>query len=161
MDQFWTKDMHSDASVGNYFFGTGGKPNPPDPWLDIEIGGGMAAAYNHRVHMDPEDMPAAHNIFLASGVNGLGYYMYHGGNNPHSIFGDGPEQGLQESSFQPAGAQNPMPSLSYDFFAPLGEFGQPRRHYHQMRRLHLFVQDIGSSLAATQLVVPKELPPNL
>ena len=28
----------------------------------------------------------------------------------------------------------------YDFFAPLGEFGQPRQHYHQMRRLHLLLQ---------------------
>ena len=33
-----------------------------------------------------------------------------------------------------------MPSESYDFFAPLGEFGQPRRHYHQMRRLHNMVK---------------------
>lgn len=63
--------------------------------------------------------------------------------------GDAPNTTLQESSFQPAGAQNPMPSISYDFFAPLGEFGQPRPHYHMMRRLHLMVEEWGSTLAST------------
>ena len=68
--------------------------------------------------------------------------MYHGGNNPASVTRDfSPETTLQESSFMPAGAQNPMNSMSYDFYAPLGEFGQPRLHYHQMRRLHLLQSD--------------------
>ena len=43
------------------------------PWLDVEIGGGMAAAYNHRVHMDSEDMPAMHLVDVANGVNALGF----------------------------------------------------------------------------------------
>merc|ERR1719408_243545 len=118
----------------------------------------MASAYNHRPYMQPEDMPASHMVFLANGVNGLGYYMYHGGNNPHSAFGDDPEAGLQESSFQPAGAQNPMPSLSYDFFAPLGEFGQPRRHYHLMRRMHLFLNNFGHLLAPMATTQPQAGP---
>ena len=29
------------------------------PWLDVEIGGGMAAAYNHRVHLNSSDMYAS------------------------------------------------------------------------------------------------------
>eukprot|EP01051_Picozoa_sp_SAG22_P018004 SAG22_NODE_2916_length_2107_cov_1.378984_2_plen_336_part_00 len=52
------------------------------------------------------------------------------------------------------GAQNPMPSESYDFFAPLGEFGQPRRHYHQMRRLHNMVKGWGALLAETTQTLP-------
>jgi hypothetical protein len=43
------------------------------PWLDVEIGGGMATAYNHRVHMDDADMPAMHMVFAATGVNSMGY----------------------------------------------------------------------------------------
>ncbi len=89
-------------------------------------------------------MPSMHLCDVANGFAMLGYYMYHGGNNPHSLLWnhdrDRPNTTLQESSFQPAGAANPMPSESYDFFAPLGEFGQPRQHYHQMRRLHLLIQ---------------------
>lgn len=71
---------------------------------------------------------------------------------------DAPETTLQESSFQPAGAANPMPSISYDFFAPLGEFGQMRDHYHEMRRLHLFVESWGSVLASTVPVPPAPIP---
>ena len=53
----------------------------------------------------------------------------------------------------PAGAQNPMPSESYDFFAPLGEFGQPRRHYHQMRRLHNMIKVGGRAFAIVVIIV--------
>lgn len=46
------------------------------PWLDIEIGGGMAASYNHRIHLESDDMPAMHLCDVGGGVNALGYYMY-------------------------------------------------------------------------------------
>jgi hypothetical protein len=98
-------------------------------------------------------------VFAANGVNCLGYYMYHGGNNPHSVSGDdSPETTSQESSFQPAGSANPMNSESYDFFAPLGEFGQPRPHYHMMRRFHLFLRDFGADFART-VYAPAEVQP--
>ena len=164
-DLFWTNDMHPDASAGGYLFSRSpqGRDVPPGfPWLDVEIGGGMAAAYNHRVHMMSADMPAMHLVDLGSGVNQLGYYMYHGGNNPHSTVHakdrDAPNSTLQESSFQPAGAANPMPSESYDFFAPLGEFGQPRPHYHMMRRLHLLLDGWGAQVAASVPSAPEIIP---
>ena len=182
-DNFWNNAMAENPSSGSYLFGKGPSvsarhatdggaqlgatdrsgglgwtvPNGY-PWLDVEIGGGMAVAYNHRPLMAPDDMPAMHMVFAAEGVNGLGYYMYHGGNNPHSAFGDAPEQGMQESSFEPAGAHNPMPSQSYDFFGPLGEFGQPRRHFHAMRRLHLYLRDFGAQLAAMGAYTPRVVP---
>ena len=90
------------------------------PTLGVEDGGGMASDYTHRVNMFSKDMPSFHAIMVANGVAGLGYYMYHGGNNPAPL-GSGsvdPARTLQESSFQPLGARNGMPSASYDFFAP-------------------------------------------
>lgn len=78
-DLFWTNSMGPGASPQSYAFALepGGRVVPAGyPWLDVEIGGGMAAAYNHRVHMDPSDMPAMHLVDVGSGVNGLGYYMY-------------------------------------------------------------------------------------
>ena len=45
------------------------------PKLGVEIGGGMAAAYNHRVHMFSEDMPSMHMVLLANNFNMLGFYM--------------------------------------------------------------------------------------
>ena len=97
-----------------------------------------------RSHKRPLHLAGCLGSFAhATGVVPLFLDVDHGGNNPHSLAGESdpeaPEHTLQESSFQPAGAQNPMPSFSYDFYAPLGEFGQPRAHFHQMRRLHLML----------------------
>ncbi len=142
-DAFFVQDwMKPGVNPSLYQFESKKKPLPGYPWLDIEIGGGMASSYNHRVHMSPSDMPSLHLVDLGKGVNQLGYYMYHGGNNPLSTkfplkVRNDPRNTLQESSFQPAGPRNSMPSLSYDFFAPLGEFSQVRPHFHMMRRLHL------------------------
>lgn len=123
----------------------------------------MAASYSHRTHLESPDMPAMHLCDVGAGVNALGYYMYHGGNNPHSTVHlhdlDDPATTLQESSFQPAGAANPMPSITYDFFAPLGEMGQPRSHYHSMRRMHTFLQSFGPRVAATTTNWPEYVPP--
>jgi hypothetical protein len=96
-DEFWTDQMSVAVNIGEYTFSstpsalqenstrsthralkeTSAWALPAGfPWLDVEIGGGMAAAYNHRVHMEPNDMPAMHLCDLGSGVNALGYYMY-------------------------------------------------------------------------------------
>jgi hypothetical protein len=53
-DSFWTEEMAPKASAASYLFAsspTGWHVPHGYPWLDVEIGGGMAAAYNHRVHM--------------------------------------------------------------------------------------------------------------
>ena len=42
---------------------------------------------------------------------------------------------------------NDLPVKSYDFQAPLGEYGQVRPHYHLLRRLHLFLHEWGPALA--------------
>lgn len=36
----------------------------------------MAASYNHRIHLESDDMPAMHLCDVGGGVNALGYYMY-------------------------------------------------------------------------------------
>eukprot|EP00052_Salpingoeca_macrocollata_P009886 m.77600 g.77600 ORF g.77600 m.77600 type:complete len:593 (+) comp17301_c0_seq1:380-2158(+) len=160
-DNFWSKDHQDHTTYASWMFSPRA-PALPDgfPLLDVEMGGGMASCYAQRVHMEAFDMPSFHLTFLASGSSCLGFYMYHGGNNPHSLLfkHDYPNETLQESSFQPAGAQNPMPSESYDFFAPLGEFGQARPHYHRMRLLHLFLQSFGLWLAPRIASVPSVAP---
>ena len=157
-DAFFTQEWMKPAVVPSLydFDPIQRKALPGHPWLDIEIGGGMASAYNHRVNMASKDMPSLHLVDLGKGVNQLGYYMYHGGNNPLSTkfplgLRDNPKYTLQESSFQPAGPRNSMPSISYDFFAALGEFSQARPHFHMMRRLHLSLSKNawGDAIAST------------
>eukprot|EP01059_Diplonema_ambulator_P023879 TRINITY_DN3951_c0_g1_i1.p1 TRINITY_DN3951_c0_g1~~TRINITY_DN3951_c0_g1_i1.p1 ORF type:complete len:815 (+),score=172.87 TRINITY_DN3951_c0_g1_i1:35-2446(+) len=151
-DRFWSNSMSPTVDTAGYYF-TPASSNEYPP-LSVEIGGGMEVAYHHRPHMYPNDMPSYHLCHFASGLNWMGYYMYHGGNNPVSASGDAPEAGYQESSFQPAGAANPMPSKTYDFFAAIGEFGQIRGHYHGMRQHGMFSADYGAHYATTFVNTP-------
>jgi hypothetical protein len=84
---------------------------------------------------------------LGSGSSLLGYYMYHGGQNP-----DGQRSTLQESTA--TGYANDLPVKSYDFDAPIGEYGQINPQYYWLRRLHLFLQDFGSALAQMPAIIP-------
>ncbi|HVS73673.1 MAG TPA: hypothetical protein VHQ47_20795 [Phycisphaerae bacterium] len=55
---------------------------------------------------------------------------------------------------------NDMPVKSYDFQAPLGEFGQIREPYYLLKRTHLFLHDFGQQLAPMTTTFPKEKPAN-
>jgi hypothetical protein len=123
------------------------------PYLCCEMGGGMMTSYHRRIRIDPRDIYSASLIKLASGANLLGYYMYHGGMNP-----DGQLSTLQES--QATKYPNDLPVKSYDFQAPLGEYGQVRPHYAMLRELHLFLRDFGSELARMPMVLPEIRPDN-
>lgn len=122
-----------------------------NPYLTCEIGGGMEQAYHRRILIDPMDIYAVVIGKLGSGSNLPGYYMYHGGTNPEGKFST-----LQES--QATKYWNDVPVKSYDFQAPLGEFGQIRGHYHLLRRLHLFTRDFGEMLAPMASSLPSALP---
>ena len=121
------------------------------PYLCCEIGGGMAVSYHRRVDVTPADVESTALVKIGSGNNLQGYYMYHGGTNP-----EGKLTTLQES--QATNYWNDLPVKTYDFQAPLGEFGQVRPHYHGLRRLHLFLRDWGSSVARQDPVLPEVKP---
>ncbi|MBO0910504.1 MAG: beta-galactosidase [Acidobacteria bacterium] len=111
------------------------------PFLTAEMGGGMELAYHRRPLVAAEDTAAMELVKLGSGVTMYGYYMFHGGTNP-----DGKRTTLEEST--QTGYPNDVPVKSYDFQAPLGEFGQARRSFALLKMLHLFLNDFGSELAA-------------
>ncbi|MDE6628298.1 MAG: beta-galactosidase [Muribaculaceae bacterium] len=120
------------------------------PYFTCELGGGMMTAYHRRPFIYPEDAYSLAMVKLGSGSNLLGYYMYHGGTNPESPSG----AYLNEVQASPATNYNDLPVRTYDFQAPLGEFGQTYPHYYSLRMLHLFMRDFGSSLAAMEPVFP-------
>jgi beta-galactosidase len=129
--------------------GGGGDPaaTAPEPVLTgvypnfmCEIGGGMMASYHRRVFIYPADAESLGFAKLASGCNLLGFYMFHGGENP-----DGKLTYLNET--QATNYWNDLPVKNYDFQAPLGAFGQERESYHFWRQMGLFLQDYGSGLA--------------
>lgn len=118
--------------------------NPSDyPSFSAEIGIGNQHVYWRRV-TPAEGSPEALVVrALGSGSNGVGYYMYQGGTTPRN-----------DVNFQ---SDHPMglPWMSYDFKAPLAEFGFTRMSYHQLKLLHLFTEDFGDVLAPMGTVLPE------
>ena len=118
------------------------------PYFTCELGGGMMTAYHRRPYLYPEDAYSMALVKLGSGSNLLGYYMYHGGTNPEG------STWMNETQRTVATNYNDLPVKTYDFQAPLGEFGQYYPHYFMLRKLHLFMQDWGEALAPLEAAFP-------
>lgn len=131
------------------------------PYFTCELGGGMMTSYHRRCYLYPEDAYSMAIVKLGSGSNLLGYYMYHGGTNPTSQWRPGdidikPYEGdhqvyLNECQRSISTNHNDLPIYTYDFQAPLGEFGQINPHYYLLRKLHLFMADFGEELAPMEV----------
>lgn len=117
------------------------------PYATCETGTGNQVT-NHRrpviSDMDGYGVAFAH---FASGVNWLGYYMYHGGRNPS-------DRPMQESrrTFYP----NNYPVVDYDFQAPISKDGDVRRHGDRLRLLHYFIKSDESFLAQSDVYFARE-----
>ena len=113
------------------------------PVFAAELGGGIMATYSRRPVVPANSLDAMINRCLGSGANGLGYYMYHGGSTPR-----GKNSFFSDEAF---GA----PKISYDFQAPIGEFGQVRGSFHRLKILHNFINAFSTELAPMQLILPE------
>ena len=111
------------------------------PYLTAEIGGGIEDTYHRRPVIAPDDIAAMVPVMLGSGVNLYGTYMFQGGENP-----DGIRTTLEES--QATGYPNDLPIKSYDFQAPLGEFGEERTSLRRLKVFQYFLNDFGAELSA-------------
>lgn len=121
------------------------------PFLTAEMGGGMELSYHRRPSLSVDDTAAMVVVKLGSGVVLYGYYMFHGGTNP-----EGKTTTLQES--QATAYPNDLPVKSYDFQAPLGEFGQMSPSYRALKTFHMFLGDFGSDLAPMTSYLPERKP---
>ncbi len=115
------------------------------PYATCEIGGGIQITHHRRPIIRPMDIYALSLVLLGCGNNLIGYYMYHGGTNKL-----GKLSTFNES--KDTGYPNDYPILSYDFQAPLSEYGEAREHYGLLNKLHMFVNDFGEILAPMEAV---------
>lgn len=109
------------------------------PFLTAELGGGLQVTHHRRPIATGRDTAAMTMVKVGSGANLLGYYMYHGGTNPK-----GKLTTLQES--RESGYPNDLPVFSYDFNAPLREYGQMEDAYREVRLISTFIHDFGDDL---------------
>ncbi|MCX5208323.1 beta-galactosidase [Kitasatospora sp. NBC_00240] len=96
-----------------------------------ELGTGSPMHGNDRFLVEPRYTVANTYDCVGRGSNNLGYYMFHGGT-------------------QVPGMSTSWP-LTYDFQAPLGEFGQTRQTYRYYRRLHTFTATYADELVRARV----------
>lgn len=125
------------------------------PFLTAEVGDGGEDTYFRRPVYSADDVAAVVPVMLGSGVNLLGYYMFHGGVNPESESAAAP-LALEES--QLAGDATDVLEKSYDFQAPLGAFGQERESLRKLKLVHYFLEDFGEQLAPMMTRAPAVVP---
>jgi len=112
------------------------------PLIYAEMQGGIQVRYRNRPVVPARSVEALALVCIGRGSNWLGYYMYHGGTTPVGAHGFSHER--------------LHPQLSYDFQAPLGEFGQYHASYHALRVLHLFLQAYGAELGPMGARLPDD-----
>jgi len=111
------------------------------PSLAAELGTGMAVTYSRRPHVLGESFLPMMVRTVGSGTNGLGFYMYHGGTTPsigNYFFTEG------------AGLHN----KSYDYQAPIGEFGNVSSGYYPLKLMNYFLKSYGNDLAPLYPILP-------
>jgi hypothetical protein len=151
-DDFWESTLTDLPPSGYYLFetlrdnGGMGGPSPPQsaaekqdyPYFMAEAGGGMQVAYHRRPVISGDDVAAITLTRLGSGANLYGYYLYQGGANP-----DGKLTSLQESV--ESDHVYDLPKVSYDFQAPLDQFGEMNPSFRATKIFHMFLHDFGSA----------------
>lgn len=113
------------------------------PSMSAEIGPGIQVKYSRRPVVPYESVRPLMVRIMGSGSNGIGYYMYHGGSTPQ-----------YDGKFYNEEA-NGLPRVNYDFQAPVGQYGQVRFHYKDLRMLHMFIDAFGEFLAPMKTVLPQ------
>ena len=122
------------------------------PFFTVEMGGGNQISYHRRPVIEGKDLLALVYTRLGCGANSMGYYVYHGGQNPLSW---NKEYSTQEGRDNgPFPYPNDYPLISYDFQAPITEWGFIRNSYHDFKLMHLFLDAYGSDLATMYPVLP-------
>ena len=123
----------------------------PYPFFGAEYAGGIEVTYHRRPIIAPDDIAAMLPVQLGSGVNLYGYYMFQGGANP-----PGKLTTLQES--QLTGYPTDVNVESYDFQAPLSEFGEEREVFRRIKPVHQFLHAFGPALAPMVVRRPSVVP---
>ncbi len=102
------------------------------PYATCETGPGIQVTHHRRPVIDEMDVYTLPFVSLAKGNNLTGYYVYHGGRNPSGALGLYQES--KDTSYP-----NDCPVISYDFQAPLSEYGFKRPSFDYLKLLHMFM----------------------
>ncbi|MEU2671363.1 beta-galactosidase [Streptomyces sp. NPDC007164] len=115
------------------------------PVAFCELGGGSPSRAAYRPVTVPEDvLVTALTRLGAVETVMVGYYMMHGGTNP--VRGD----------FGWMTKEPRFPLRSYDFWAPVSEYGERRDSFYRAAPLNRFVAEFGAGLGGMRAVQPHD-----
>ncbi|MBC7696339.1 MAG: beta-galactosidase, partial [Burkholderiales bacterium] len=148
-----------DKNIGNDVlkYSDNNTPIYRHPFLTVELGGGMQVTYHRRPTLLAGDLLALDYTRLGVGANMLGYYVFHGTQHPLSW---NQEFSTEESKSSIFSYPNDYPKISYDFEAPITEWGYIRDYYHDFKLLHQFIAGYGEDLAPMIASIPTDNPEN-
>ena len=109
------------------------------PFFTCEIGVGTTAFYQRRAVVPEEMAGEMINLRLGCGANLMGYYMYAGGTNPIG----------KATTMQSSG-----PRVSYDYQAPIREYGTLGTVMQEVKKYNYFMNDWGTDLASMVAYLP-------
>jgi hypothetical protein len=148
-----------DKNIGNDLIKYGNeadtKPIYRHPFLNVELGSGIEPTYLRRPVLNTPDIMGLVYTRLGTGANMLGYYVFHGTQHPLSWDG---QSSTQESKSSIYPYPNDYALISYDFEAPLSEWGYIRDYYHDLKLLHQFVTGYAEKLAPMFSTIPADNP---
>lgn len=133
------------TNVSTFSFKGPDNPSEKDgyPTAFCELGGGAPPQAGWRPIIPPESVEVALFTRVACGGNLTGIYMYHGGTNPLGRHGY-----LNVAPW--------IATMSYDFQAPIGEFGRLKPAFYQVRPFQQFLRDFPDLLAPMVSVWPEK-----
>jgi len=145
---FFIKPLENDKEIGADLLGQiDAKVRNTFPKLSAELGGGMQNTYHRRVVVSAKDIGGTAFTRIADGVNGMGYYMYHGGINPIG------KTTMEEERWR----SFPLPIINYDFQAPVGAMNNTVESFGELRLLNRFIKDFGADLCQQRPYFPKAM----
>lgn len=117
------------------------------PMAGCEIGTGNQVTAHRRPNISDKDGYGVAFAKFASGMNWMGYYMYHGGRNPNY-------RPLQESKITLY--PNNYPMIDYDFQAAISKDGKVRKQGDRLRLMHTFIANWDENFPRTQAFFAKD-----
>ncbi|MBN2212921.1 MAG: beta-galactosidase [Bacteroidales bacterium] len=118
------------------------------PYFTCELGIGNQISGHRRPVLSDIDGLAIATVKTGLGSNLPGYYVFAGGINPVGTYTT-MEENRDETAYW-----NEYPDISYDFQAAIRETGELAPSYHQVKKLHYFLNEFGSVLAPMIPVIP-------
>jgi hypothetical protein len=112
-------------------------PDKPALWTEHWPGWYDLWGYPHN-RRTPENVAYAAARFFAAGGTGMNYYMWYGGTNFD-----------RDGSF--------LQTTSYDYDAPLDEYGLPTTKMYHLARLHRILQEYATVLVESERAQPETL----